>query len=693
MSSDLLFELGTEELPSGSVQPLGMALAANLENIFAKEQLQHGEIIYYATPRRIAVKVISLADEQPEQHISKKGPSLKAAYDAKGEATKALIGFASSCGVGIESLVTKETEKGPWLYFEAEVQGSKTIDLIPSIIKDCLAKLPIAKYMSWGVGEFEFVRPVHWGVLMFGDNVISMDCFGIKTGNLSYGHRFHHPQSVEISSIDNYESTLEKSYVKVKFSERRQFIVDAVQKLAADRGYQAVMPESLVDEVASIVEWPVPLLVEFDAKFLDVPSEALIASMQSHQKCFALIDNTGKLQPFFITVANIESTDIKQVVAGNEKVMRARLSDAAFFYKQDMHQPLKDYRANTAKVVFQNGLGSLEDKSERMQALIREIVPMSGLDLESSVRAAFLSKCDLMTGMVGEFPELQGLMGYYYADHDGENKDVAIALNQQYMPRYAADKLPDTNLGFILSLVDRVDTLVGNFAIGQRPTGEKDPFKLRRHALAVARLLVSYDAPLSLVDILSKSLKIFGDSIKSAPDTISALHGFILERLVSYYQGHSITQDMVNAARATQDDCLFDLDKRVNALVGFVQMPEAASLAAACKRVNNILQRTHDVNLVEDIDSDLFSEPAERALFTEIINISEHISSLNSDGAYVDVLKSLATLRTPVDNFFDDVMVMVDDEAVKHNRIALLSKLQKLLQGVADISQLNSVRT
>lgn len=448
------------------------------------------------------------------------------------------------------------------------------------------------------------------------------------------------------------------------------------------------MPEALLDEVTSIVEWPVALMADFEPEFLEVPAEALIASMQAHQKCFALNDKEGNLLSHFITVANIASTKPNQVILGNEKVMRARLSDAAFFFKQDKKQCLSEHIPATEKVVFQAKLGSVQDKALRVKALMEHLSLALDLSPELSKRAAVLSKCDLMTGMVGEFPELQGLMGYYYALHDGEDKSVATALNEQYMPRFAADNLPESDLGLALSLADRLDTLVGIFAIGQKPTGVKDPFKLRRHALAVVRMLVKIPAALNLSTLIDEAFAHFSTALVLDKNLVQDLKPFILDRLQSWYQSQGIASELVLAVRARQDEWLFDSDKRLHALQQFVTMPQASSLCAACKRVNNLLSHANAKYSNGSINLKLMEEGAEKSLYEHINAITNMVEPLYSSADYGSLLKQLASLREPVDAFFDNVMVMVDDESVRSNRLALLAQLQNLLQGVADISLL-----
>lgn len=689
MSNDLLFELGTEELPSGAVWPLADALANNIAANIRKAGLNHGEVRQFATPRRLAVLIQQVEDKQPSQKIVRRGPACVAACDAEGKPTEALLGFARSCGVSLDELTKIKTDKGEWWAYESDSPGADTCDLLPLMVKEAIAALPMAKPMRWGDGDVEFARPVHWAVMLFGDRVIPAEILGVVAGRQSYGHRFHHPQAIEISSPHLYEVLLKDAFVIADFNARRQLIIEQVEDLAAQHGFDAVMPESLVDEVTSIVEWPRALLASFEQEFLDVPAEALIAAMQSHQKCFALRDSRGQLQPYFIAVANIVSHHAEQVIAGNEKVMRARLSDAAFFYRQDQKRALSDYIPATENVIFQARLGSLQDKAMRIQTLMNFLIQPLQLNERQALRAAELCKCDLMTGMVGEFPELQGLMGYYYAQHDGEDMLVAQALNEQYMPRFAADALPETTLGLALSLADRLDTLVGIFAIGQKPTGVKDPFKLRRHALAVVRLLMATSAPLNLSTLIEQALHGYEDSLQPGKEMVAELHAFILERMQSFYQSQDIATDLIQAVRARQNDWLYDVDMRVRALLNFIHLPEAVSLSAACKRVNNILQQASLASLNTAVEPQQLEEAAERTLFDHIQTMEQAVIPLYSEGNYVHILEQLATLREPVDAFFDHVMVMVDNEAVKNNRLRLLLRLQALLQGVADISLLS----
>ncbi|WP_133140115.1 glycine--tRNA ligase subunit beta [Legionella genomosp. 1] len=688
MVNDFLFELGCEELPSGSVLPLSKELAYNMKDALEKAEIAYDEIKSFATPRRLAVLISKVAKEQPSQTSVKRGPAVAAAYDAEGKFTPALLGFARSCGVDVEQLSRSKTDKGEWFVYESHSPGAPSETLLPALVQQALANLPIPKPMRWGTGDDEFSRPVHWAVMLWGKQIIKASIFGMATGRITYGHRFHHPHAVQIDQPADYEQALHSASVVADFGKRRQLIVDEIEKTAAEARGTAIMPEELVDEVTSIVEWPQALLASFDQAFLDVPPEALIASMQSHQKCFPLKDESQQLMPLFIAISNIESKKPKQVIAGNEKVMRARLSDAAFFFEQDKKQTLSRHLDSLSKVIFQAKLGSLLDKSLRIQGIMEHLIKPLGLDREQAMRAAELSKCDLMTGMVGEFPELQGLMGYYYARHDGEKLDVAVALNEQYLPRFAGDGLPQSSLGRALSLADRLDTLVGIFAIGQKPTGMKDPFKLRRHALAIVRMLVTNNTELNLSELIEASISAYGRLIDANEPALKEIQAFILERLHSYYQAQAVSNDIVLAVRARQADNLYDFDQRIQALLHFINLPEASSLSAACKRVSNILQQQSNDN---HVDSSLFSEVAEQHLYASLLEVEERSRSWQETKKYSLILNQLAGLKTAVDAFFERVMVMVDEEKIKANRLALLSRLQVLLQSVADISVLQTV--
>jgi glycyl-tRNA synthetase beta chain len=687
MVSDVFFELGCEELPSGSVLPLAEALTTQVLAALDKAQLKYDSVAQFATPRRMAFRITGVEDFQATQKTLRRGPALAQAYDKTGQPTPALMGFAKSCGVELKDLSTLETDKGAWVVFEEVKPGESLVNLLPGIIQHALSSLPIAKPMRWGAGDAEFARPVHWAILFVGDTCISMDVLGVSSGKCSYGHRFHHPKAVPLVSGSSYEEQMEKAFVIADFAKRRAEIVSQIQKLALKLNAEVIMPDDLLDEVTSIVEWPEALLVTFDAHFLEVPPEVLIASMQVHQKCFALKDNQGKLLPYFITVANLVSQDSALVIAGNEKVMKARLSDAAFFFRQDRKQPLSAQMAATSQVIFQKNLGSLLDKSQRALKLMQYFAKTMDLDFKDATRAAELSKCDLLTGMVGEFPDLQGLMGYYYALHDKEPLAVAQALQEQYLPRFAKDDLPKTKIGLALSLADRLDTLVGIFAIGQKPTGVKDPFKLRRHALAVVRLMLAAEEPLSLSELFNETSLTLHEKCTIKSSTLEELKSFILERLPSFYANEGFSQDVVKAVLAIQNDTLIDTDKRIRALATFTNSPDLKALSAVSKRVNNLLQQAGKLD-ANPFSESLLEHSSEKALFQALQKVQESMLDAYKTCDYVTILQLLSSLRTPLDVFFEEVMVMVENEALKNNRLQLLRRLQDMLKGVADISLL-----
>lgn len=684
---DFLFELGCEELPSAAVKSLSEALQISIKGQLVKHQLDHEDVVAYATPRRLTILIKQLAEQQPAQTNQRRGPALNAAYDEEGNPSKALIGFAKSCGVDTSALETLETDKGSWLVYNQHIEGKAVTQIMPVLFEEELRQLPIPKPMRWGEGDDPFVRPIHWVLMMYGERVIPCELFGLKADNKSYGHRFHAPEAIDIRSPQTYEEQLNKAFVVVDFAKRQMNIREQIYGLATKHHANAVMPQSLLDEVTSIVEWPVALCAEFDQHFLRVPPEALIASMQSHQKCFALTDQSGELINQFITIANIDSNNPKRVIEGNEKVMRARLSDAVFFFEQDQKQKLQDHIAMTAQVVFQQQMGTLKDKAERIGRLMSEYAPRLNLPADQVIRAAELSKCDLMTGMVGEFPELQGLMGYYYARHDGEDEAVALALHEQYFPRFSADDLAQSKLGWLLSLADRIDTLVGIFLQGKKPTGMKDPFKCRRHALAIVRMLLEQPTHFSLSELINRAASSFEGQISRDKSQLEQLKPFILDRLQSHLVAQNVTSHQVDAVLAKADDDLYDVGQRVAALVTFIQSPACESLASACKRVGNILRQA-EVSQKEVVEKQLV-EGAEKHLWQQLLTTQQSCQKAGSEQDYEASLAYLAALKDPVDDFFDHVMVMVDDEKVKQNRLALLCQLQNTLQQVADISLLS----
>jgi glycyl-tRNA synthetase beta chain len=685
--SDFLFELGCEELPSASVWLLADEMRRLFGDALGEARIKYGSMNCFASPRRLALVVTDLDAMQPASQQQRRGPALAAAFDAKGQATAALLGFAKSLGVAVSDLNRIKTEKGEWMVYEHRLPGQETKTLLPAILIQVLTNLPLAKPMRWGDGDDTFARPVHWMVALFDQEVLDVECFGVRAGRSSFGHRFHHPQAVEIISPAQYEEQLKQAFVLADFDLRRALIRDEANQLASKLQARALIPDDLLDEVTAIVEWPVVLLAQFEQRFLEVPHEALIAAMQGHQKCFPLEDEAGQLLPYFIVISNLDSRNKEMVIKGNEKVMRARLSDAAFFFDQDRRQTLASLIPATAMVLFQAKLGSLKDKAERIAAFMAHLSPILNISEVEVARVAQLCKCDLLTGMVSEFPELQGLMGSYYAAHDGESSRVSKAINEQYLPRFSGDILPQSSLGLALSLADRIDTLVGIFALGQKPSGVKDPFKCRRHALAVARLLIADPAMMKLSQLLQIAKANYGEVLPKTHSALEELKDFILDRLASYYQTQGIAAEWVAAVRTRQDEWLYDFDRRLLALKVFVNLPEAASLASACKRVSHLLQQT-DNKAPQQINTSDFSEDAEHALYLQIEEVTQTVEPLYVSGDYTTLLKCLASLKQPIDAFFDEVMVMVEEKRLRDNRLALLARLNQLLQGVADIALL-----
>jgi glycyl-tRNA synthetase beta chain len=683
---DLLVEIGTEELPPKALPTLSAAFTDGIAKGLADAGLTPEAILPYAAPRRLAVWVKGVDAQQADQIIEKRGPAIKGAFDADGNPTKAALAFANSCGVEVADLGRMETDKGAWLVFRQQQAGQATAALLPAIVEKSLAALPIPKRMRWGSGTAEFVRPVHWIVMLNGSEVIDAEILGIKTGRESRGHRFHAPDAISISTPADYAVQLSEAFVIARFDARREMIRSKVEALAAELGGKAIMPGGLLDEVTALVEWPVPVAGRFEERFLDVPQEALISTMQDNQKYFALVDTNGKLMPNFITIANIESRDVAQISSGNERVIRPRFSDAEFFWTQDKKQTLESRREGLKTMVFQQKLGSLYDKSARVAKLAGYIAQQLGADATLAVRAAELGKCDLITNMVFEFTELQGIMGRYYAAHDGEAAEVAAALDEQYMPRFAGDELPQSKTGQILALAERLDTLAGIFGIGQKPTGAKDPFGLRRAALGALRLLIENGLALDLADLLDQAAINLSTQLGSKPATGETLD-YILDRLRSYYQEQGIGADVVEAVAALKPSQPLDFDRRVKAVAAFRQLTASESLAAANKRISNILKKVEG-ELPTRVELGLLQEPAEKALADAVFTQENKVLPLFAVGDYEAALLSLASLREPVDQFFTDVMVMAEDVALKNNRLALLNHLRGLFLRVADLSVL-----
>ena len=681
-AQDFLVELGTEELPPKALRQLAEAFLAGVEKGLKEAGLGYRAARHYAAPRRLAVRVEQLATQQPDRTQQMDGPPLQAAFGADGQPTPAALGFARKCGVELSEL----DQSGPRLRFVQTIPGQPANALLPGIVDQALADLPIPKRMRWGAGKTEFVRPTQWLVMLLGEDVIPCRILSRQAGRESRGHRFHHPAAVSISSPASYADDLRKAHVIADFAERRELISRRVSELAAEQQGSAIVPDSLLDEVTALVEWPVPLVCSFEERFLEVPQEALISTMQDNQKYFCLLDAEGKLLPRFITVANIESTDPAQIIAGNEKVVRPRLTDAEFFFQQDKKHRLEENNQRLANVVFQAQLGSVYDKALRVSSLAAFIAESIGGNPANAARAGLLSKCDLASEMVGEFPELQGIAGDYYARHDGEAEDVALALNEQYMPRGAGAELPSTLTGAAVALADKLDTLAGIFGIGMLPTGSKDPYALRRAALGVLRILIEKQLELDLHTALQTAVNQYGSAVKS-DGLVDQVQDFIFDRLRARYEDEGIDVAVYQSVRSVHPDSPLDFDQRVQAVQAFRRLPEAEALAAANKRVANILAKA-DSTVPGTVDQQLLSETAEQALAAALSDAEAAVAPLARQRQYSATLNRLAALREPVDAFFDQVLVNAEDERIRANRYALLARLRGLFLGVADISLL-----
>ena len=681
-AQDFLVELGTEELPPKALATLGDAFLAGIEKGLQAAGLNYTGKSVYAAPRRLAVLIRQLDVQQPDRSINIDGPPLQAAFNAEGEPTQAALGFAKKCGVELADI----DRSGPKLRFSQHIPGKATAGLLPTIVEDSLNDLPIPKRMRWAASREEFVRPTQWLVMLLGDQVVDCTLLSQKAGRQSRGHRFHHPESVTISAPANYVEDMRKAYVLADFSERRDLIAKRTAELAMQQEGTAIVPPALLDEVTALVEWPVPLVCSFEERFLEVPQEALITTMQDNQKYFCLLDSEGKLLPRFITVANVESRDPKQIVEGNEKVVRPRLTDAEFFFKQDKKQPLASFNERLQNVVFQAQLGSVYDKAERVSKLAAFIAGKIGGDAERAARAGILSKCDLATEMVGEFPEMQGVAGYYYALNDGEPEDVALALNEQYMPRGAGAELPSTLTGAAVAIADKLDTLVGIFGIGMLPTGSKDPYALRRAALGVLRILIEKQLDLDLTGAVDFAVAQFGAKVKAA-GLSEQVQEFIFDRLRARYEDEGIDVATYLSVRALNPGSALDFDQRVQAVQAFRQLPEAAALAAVNKRVSNLLSKAEGA-VASSVEPKYFDNANEFSLYSAIQQADHAVQPLAAARQYRESLARLAALREPVDAFFEAVMVNAEDANVRANRYALLSRLRGLFLGVADISLL-----
>ncbi|EMB50347.1 glycyl-tRNA synthetase subunit beta [Vibrio mimicus] len=686
MAKEFLIELGTEELPPKQLRTLAEAFAANFAAELAAADIAHEGVTWFATPRRLALKVANLAESQPDRVVEKRGPAVNVAFDADGKPTKAAEGWARGNGITVEQAERLVTDKGEWLLFKEQVQGQQTASVVVEMAAKALANLPIAKPMRWGDKETQFIRPVKTLTILFGSELIQGEILGVKSDRIVRGHRFMGEPEFTIESAEQYPAILEeRGKVIADYATRKAMIIEGSQQAAKQLGGIADLEDALVEEVTSLVEWPVVMTAKFEEKFLKVPAEALVYTMKGDQKYFPVYDANKKLLPNFIFVSNIESKEPRHIVEGNEKVVRPRLADAEFFFNTDRKRPLVDRLSLLENAIFQQQLGTIKDKTDRITELAGYIAEQIGADVEKSKRAGLLAKCDLMTSMVFEFTDTQGVMGMHYARHDGEAEEVAVALNEQYMPRFAGDELPSRGVSAAVAMADKLDTIVGIFGIGQAPKGS-DPFALRRASLGVLRILVEYGYQLDLVDLIAKAKSLFGDRLTNANVEQEVIE-FMLGRFPTWYQDAGFSIDIIQAVLARNPTKPADFDQRVKAVSHFRALEEAEALAAANKRVGNILAK-YDGELGEEIDLALLQEDAEKALAEAVEIMAEALEPAFATGNYQEALSKLAGLRAPVDAFFDNVMVMADDEALKKNRLTLLNKLRNLFLQIADISLL-----
>ncbi|MDG6324295.1 glycine--tRNA ligase subunit beta [Glaesserella parasuis] len=686
-TQNFLAEIGTEELPPKALKKLATAFAENVEAELNQAGLSFDKVEWFAAPRRLAVKVLGLATSQPSKEVEKRGPAVSAAFDAEGKPTKAAEGWAKGCGITVEQAERIATDKGEWLVHRAVIEGQPTKNLLVGMISNALAKLPIPKTMRWGDKTEQFVRPVHTVTLLLGDELIEGEILGVASGTTVRGHRFLGEREFQISHADQYPALLkEKGSVVADFNERKALILAKAQEKATALGGVADIEEDLLDEVTSLVEYPNVLAAKFEERFLAVPAEALVYTMKGDQKYFPIYDKDGKLLPHFIFVSNINPEDPSKIIEGNEKVVRPRLTDAEFFFKTDLKQRLEDQLPRLETVLFQQQLGTLRDKTTRIEQLAGEIAKQIGADETKAKRAGLLSKCDLMTNMVFEFTDTQGVMGMHYARYDGEDEEVAVALNEQYMPRFAGDELPKSLVASSVALADKFDTLTGIFGIGQAPKGSADPFALRRAALGALRIIVEKNLPLDLSDLVATSAKLFGDKLTNS-NVVEEVVDFMLGRFRAWYQDEGIAVDVIQAVLARRPTRPADFDVRVRAVSHFRTLDSAEALASANKRVSNILAKVEG-EISSEIDRTLLVETEEKALVEQIITLQAELAPLFEKGEYQTALDRLAGLREVVDNFFDKVMVNAEDPKLRQNRQAILNNLRNLFLQVADISLL-----
>jgi len=688
-AKDFIVELGCAELPPKALRPLSKSFEQGIKAGLDKAGLSYAAIHAYATPRRLAVRVDGLQTHQADANIERFGPALQAARDADGNPTPAALGFARSCGVELDALQTAEKDGVEKLVYRTSQKGRAAAELLPGIVEQSMSKLPIPRKMRWGSTRDEFVRPVYWVLMLLGSDVVNTRILGIDTGNVTFGHRFHHPEPITIGSASEYEAALQIAKVIVDYDARKEAIRQQIEAEGSKHQATVVVDDDLLEEVTSLVEWPVALTGRFDEKFLKVPAEALVSSLKNHQKCFYMVDSKGDMLPLFVAVSNIESRDPSQVVSGNERVIRPRLADAAFFYETDCKTPLAERVEALKSIVFQQQLGTVFQKSQRVSALAGFIADETGGNRQWCERAAMLAKADLVSDMVLEFAELQGIMGYHYARHDGEADEVALALNEQYMPRFAGDELPGTQTGAVLAIAEKLDTITGLFAIGQPPTGSKDPFALRRAALGVLRIVVEKELALDLRASIAHSVAAYGDILKDMPaDTADQVFDFMLERFRAWYQAEGVSAEVFQSVFELKPVKPLDFARRVHAVHHFAGLAESDALAAANKRVANILAKQNQTRLPA-VNAALLSEAAEQELARVINRIGDEVRPMFERAEYTAGLEKLAGTKAAVDRFFDEVLVMDEDEALRNNRLALVSQLRQLFLEVADISCLH----
>lgn len=684
----LLVELGCEELPPKTLDRLALSffegVCSRLEKAGIAFNPDESRPLY--SPRRLAIQLAAVAARQPDREIERRGPALQAAFDGKGSPTPAAMGFARSVGREVADLETLSTDKGEWLYCLIQEPGQDLEPLLFPMLQQALDDLPVAKPMRWASHEYSFVRPVHWLVVLHGQRVLKGSLFGQAADRISQGHRVHHPGPVEIQHADDYLSRLEQASVLADPEKRRERVRQGALEAGLQAGGSTRITDGLLDEVNNLVEWPIPVLCSFEPAFLSVPQEALIASMEDHQKFFPVLDaDDGRLRPEFIAMSNLESKDPDAVRRGFERVIRPRLADAQFFWDQDRKKPLEASRSAINAIIFQKDMASVGHKSDRIASISKKIAELLQIDSATAERAAQLCKCDLVSQMVGEFPELQGTMGAYYAEASGEDPAVAQAIGEHYSPRFSGDRLPDSELGRVVALADRLDTLAGIFAAGLKPTGNKDPFALRRAALGIVRLLTEASLDIDLDRLLAISANALAETITLSPEALNEVRAFVLDRARQHFRDQGFDTRLVNAALEAPLSTLLDLQARIRALDGFMQLPAAEALVAANKRIGNILRKS-ETNIKAEIDANILILPEEKRLFEEVTRLESLLPRLFDRGDYADALNHLADLQTTVDAFFDQVMVMDEDIAVRENRLALLKRLKTLFDRVADLS-------